>query len=146
MTFVKDRAATRSVRRGHRNSTTVAVEKLLAGHATETVQKLVEGALAGDMVAIRLALDRIASARRDRPINIGLPKLTSATDARKMASAAAPDPGPLARNHSGDQHHSAEAAGFGPRDAAVTNAEGGGLWSLGPRAAAGCGLTVGWPG
>ncbi|WCP11665.1 hypothetical protein sphantq_00045 [Sphingobium sp. AntQ-1] len=47
-------------------------------------------ALGGDITALRLCLDRIAPARRDRPVTIDLPPVTTAADhAPALASVAA---------------------------------------------------------
>ena len=43
-------------------------------------RKAVDIALSGDTVALRLCLDRIAPARRDRPVAFALPKLEGAAD------------------------------------------------------------------
>ena len=42
-------------------------------------------ALRGDTTAIRLCLERIVPARRDRPISFSLPELKTAGDAVKAA-------------------------------------------------------------
>ena len=44
-------------------------------------------ALAGDTTAMRLCLERIVPARRDRPIGLDLPELKTACDAVKATSA-----------------------------------------------------------
>jgi len=44
-------------------------------------------ALAGDGVALRLCLDRIAPARKDRPVPFTLPTLETAGDAKNAAAA-----------------------------------------------------------
>ena len=46
-----------------------------------------QGALAGDVTALRLCWDRIVPARKDRPVTFALPNLERASDA-VMASAA----------------------------------------------------------
>ena len=73
--------------KGARHKVTLAVEALLEGQHAELTQKAIEKALEGDMVALRLCLDRIAPARRDGPISIVLPPVRSAADA-VIASAA----------------------------------------------------------
>jgi hypothetical protein len=50
-------------------------------------QKAIELALGGDMMALRMCLDRILPARKDRPVLIEMPTINSAEDA-KTASAA----------------------------------------------------------
>ena len=46
-------------------------------------------ALAGDTVALKLCLERIYPARRDRPVTFPLPPITSARDAADIAAAVA---------------------------------------------------------
>src|SRR3954462_3592791 len=72
---------------GSRHKTTLAIDALLDGDAEKLTRKAVEMALAGDTVALRLCLDRLAPPRRDRPVPFALPKLDTAEDA-KAASAA----------------------------------------------------------
>ena len=73
--------------RGSRNATTLALESLLDGQADALTQKAVELALAGDMAALRLCMDRILPARRDRPVSFALPPIESAQDAAATVSA-----------------------------------------------------------
>lgn len=67
--------------KGARHRTTLAIEALLEGQHEALTQKAVSMALAGDTVALRLCLDRIAPPRKDAPISIALPAVRSATDA-----------------------------------------------------------------
>jgi hypothetical protein len=71
---------------GARNKTTLAVEALLDGEAEGLTRKAIELAKAGDMQALRLCLDRIAPARKDRYVPIDLPRLDSAADAVKASA------------------------------------------------------------
>ena len=64
--------------RGARHRTTVAIEALLDGEADAITRKAIEAAKAGDMVAIRLLLDRICPPRKTRPIHIELPPIHDA--------------------------------------------------------------------
>lgn len=64
-------------RKGSRHKATMAAEALLDGEAEKLSRKAVEMALEGDPVALRLCLDRVLPARRERPVNVSLPKLTS---------------------------------------------------------------------
>ena len=73
--------------RGTRHKATLAMEVLLDGEVESLTRKAVEMALAGDTTALRLCLDRIAPARRDRPVTFDLPELRTAGDAVKAASA-----------------------------------------------------------
>ena len=71
---------------GSRNATTLAVEALLEGQAEAITQRVVNAALAGDMTAVKLVIDRIAPARKSRPIQIDLPDVG---DAQGIAQAQA---------------------------------------------------------
>ncbi len=73
--------------KGSRNATTIALETLLDGQATALTQKVVDVALTGDIAALRLCLDRILPARRDRPVTFMLPPIDSAQDAAATVSA-----------------------------------------------------------
>jgi hypothetical protein len=64
--------------KGSRHRTTVAIEALLDGEGEAITRKAIEAAKAGDMVAIRLVLDRICPPRKTRPINIELPPIQDA--------------------------------------------------------------------
>jgi hypothetical protein len=73
--------------RGSRNATTLALEALLDGQAEALTRKVVERGLAGDMQALKLCIDRILPARRDRPVNFDLPLINNAQDAAATVSA-----------------------------------------------------------
>ena len=60
---------------GARNRATLAMEALLDGEAEAITRKAVELAKAGDGPALRLCMERIMPARRDRPISFRLPHL-----------------------------------------------------------------------
>jgi hypothetical protein len=66
---------------GARNQTTLAVEALLDGEAEKITRKVIELALEGDPSAIRLCLERIFPARRERLVHFDLPPLDSVADA-----------------------------------------------------------------
>ena len=61
--------------RGARNKITQLAEALLDGEAEALVRKVIERALEGDMMALRLCLERILPPRRDRPISVKLPRI-----------------------------------------------------------------------
>lgn len=63
---------------GSRNAATLAVEALLDGEAEAITRRAINAALAGDMTAIKLVLDRVAPARKSRPIHIDLPDVSDA--------------------------------------------------------------------
>ena len=65
---------------GSRNKATLAVQELFDTEAETIGRKAIELALAGDMTAIRLVLERILPPRRDMPINIELPDIAKIED------------------------------------------------------------------
>ncbi len=73
--------------RGTRHKATQAVLALLQGGADALSRKAVEMALAGDGVALRLCLDRIAPPRKDSPVEFTLPPMANARDAAEAAAA-----------------------------------------------------------
>jgi hypothetical protein len=66
---------------GSRNRTTLAALKLLDGEAERLSRRAVELALAGDVAALKLCLDKVAPPRRDRPIEITMERIETAADA-----------------------------------------------------------------
>ena len=74
---------------GSRNNATLACEALLEGQAEALTQKAVDMALAGDTVALKICIDRIYPARKDRPVTFPLPPITSPRDAADIAAAIA---------------------------------------------------------
>ena len=66
--------------KGARHATTLAIEALLDGEAEAITRKAIDAAKSGDMVAIRLVLDRICPPRKTRPIHIELPSISAVSD------------------------------------------------------------------
>jgi F0F1-type ATP synthase gamma subunit len=66
--------------RGSRNKTTVLMQNLLEGEAEAIARKAIEMAKDGDMAAIRVCMDRLASIRRKDPIAFELPPMDKARD------------------------------------------------------------------
>ena len=60
---------------GSRNRATLLMESLLEGEAEQLIQKVIELALAGDIAALRLCLERLIPPRKDRPIHLLLPPI-----------------------------------------------------------------------
>jgi hypothetical protein len=71
---------------GSRNNATLACEALLEGQAEALTQKAVDMALAGDTVALKICIDRIYPARKDRPVTFPLPPINTARDAADVMS------------------------------------------------------------
>jgi hypothetical protein len=67
--------------KGSRHKYTLAAEALLDGESETLTRKAIELAKAGDMMALRLCLERIAPPRRDRPIYFEIPPMEKASDA-----------------------------------------------------------------
>jgi hypothetical protein len=62
---------------GSRNRTTLLMESLLEGQAEQLMQKTIELALAGEITALRLCLERIVPPRKERSIHLLLPPIES---------------------------------------------------------------------
>ena len=73
--------------KGARHRTTLAVESLLDGEAEKLTRKAIRMALAGDTVALRMCMDRIAPPRKDRTVVFPLPAIEKASDAAKAFAA-----------------------------------------------------------
>ena len=71
---------------GSRNNATLACEALLEGQAEALTQKAVDMALAGDTTALKICIDRIYPARKDRPVTFPLPPINTARDAADVMS------------------------------------------------------------
>src|SRR5262245_18094715 len=65
---------------GPKNKVTVALEQLAEGQAERVLQKVIEGALAGDGSCQKLMLDRVWPPRKAPPINVTLPPINRAED------------------------------------------------------------------
>jgi hypothetical protein len=73
--------------KGARNRATLAAEALLDGESEELTRKAIELAKAGDTTALRLCLERLIPARRDKPVNFDLPPIETADDTAKAMGA-----------------------------------------------------------
>ncbi len=66
--------------KGCRNKATLAAEALLDGEGEALTRKAIEMALEGDGAALRLCIERLLPPRKDRPVQIDLPRLESSAD------------------------------------------------------------------
>ncbi len=73
--------------RGSRNKTTVLMQNLLEGEAEAIARKAIEMAKTGDMAAIRVCMDRLASIRRKDPVAFELPPVDKARDSAAAVAA-----------------------------------------------------------
>jgi hypothetical protein len=91
-------------RAGSRNAKTVLVDGIMSDRAKEIAEKAVALALDGNSMALRLCLERIAPARKDRPISFAMPAIGSPADAAKASAAlvAAVASGELTPSEAGD--------------------------------------------
>ncbi len=67
--------------KGSRHKTTLAIQALLDGEGEVLTRKAIEMALAGDTVALRLCLERLAPPRKDSPVRFTLPPMDGAQNA-----------------------------------------------------------------
>jgi hypothetical protein len=65
---------------GSRHRTTLAIEALLEGEAEALTRKAIDMAMNGDVVALRLCLERAAPLRKGRPVVVDLPPIDTAKD------------------------------------------------------------------
>ena len=72
---------------GARHKATMAALALLDGEAETLTRQAVTMALAGDVAALRLCLERIAPPRKDVPAAFALPAVATAKDAAAAAGA-----------------------------------------------------------
>lgn len=61
----------------------MAIESLLEGEGEALTRKAIELAKAGDMAALRLCLERILPARKDRPVQFELPPVNNSAGAAR---------------------------------------------------------------
>jgi len=67
----------RGRRRGLRNKATLAAATLLDGEARGLTGRAVEAALAGDMLAMKLRLERVLPRCQERPVTFSVPPLAA---------------------------------------------------------------------
>ena len=60
---------------------------LSGGEAERLMRKVIEAALEGDMVALKLCLGRIVPPRKERPLPIELPSVGSALELPRLTGA-----------------------------------------------------------
>ena len=72
--------------KGTRNHKIVAIESLLEGQGEALTQAAISKALDGDSIALRLCMDRIMPAPKDKRIKVQLPSISSPRDLLKAAS------------------------------------------------------------
>lgn len=73
--------------KGARNRSTLAAEALLDGEAERLTRKAIELALGGDVVALKLCMERILPPRKERLLQFDLPALEHAPNAQSAIPA-----------------------------------------------------------
>ena len=73
--------------KGARNRITRVVENLIEADAEQITRTAIERAIAGDSVLLRALLDRLAPPRRDRAVEVDLPRLGDEVDVTAITSA-----------------------------------------------------------
>lgn len=71
--------------KGSRHKYVVALQDILEGEAETLGRKVVELALTGDTVALRLCLERILPPKKDCAVQFDLPSMTNAKEAAVVA-------------------------------------------------------------
>jgi hypothetical protein len=88
MPFQKGRSGNpRGKRPGTRHKATQAAQELLDGEAQELTRRCIDLAKEGNVVALRLCLERLVPPRKDQPINLKLPKVAGVGDIPKALEA-----------------------------------------------------------
>ncbi|MCC0808054.1 hypothetical protein FPV16_17865 [Methylobacterium sp. W2] len=73
--------------KGSRSRSALALEAILEGDAESIVRKAIELATDGDTQALRMCLDRLMPARKDRPVQFDLPVIETTADLPKATQA-----------------------------------------------------------
>ena len=73
--------------RGVRNRVTTAAQSLLDGEAEALTRKAVELALAGNVYALRLCLERLLPPKKERAVSVKLPAIEKVEDLPKLTEA-----------------------------------------------------------
>jgi hypothetical protein len=73
--------------KGARHRATLAAETLLDGEAEALTRKAIELALGGDILALKICLDRVLPPRRERAVALNLPNLRTPGDAGEVSAA-----------------------------------------------------------
>lgn len=71
---------------GSRNKVSLLVEGMIEGEAEALTRRAINFAMSGDATLLRALLDRLAPPRKERPVTIELPALTSPADGPRIAA------------------------------------------------------------
>ena len=67
--------------RGSRHKVSLAIESLFEGEGEALTRKAIDLALEGDLIALRLCLERLCPPVKQRPVRIDMPTVESASEA-----------------------------------------------------------------
>jgi hypothetical protein len=73
-------------RPGTRNRNTVAALALLDDESQALTRKAIDEALNGNMVALKLCLERLIPAAKERPVDLAFPEVSDASDLAKLTA------------------------------------------------------------
>ena len=86
--FTKGRSGNPGGRpKGALNKSTILAQSLLDGEAEALVKKVIQLALEGDLTCLRICMQRLVPPRKDAPVEIDLPDISSIADIQKLFSA-----------------------------------------------------------
>jgi len=72
--------------KGARHKSTMAALSLLEGEAQKLTRKAIEEAMGGNMVALKLCLERLVPVAKERPVDIAFPEISDASDLAKLTA------------------------------------------------------------
>ena len=72
--------------KGARHKATMAALSLLEGEAQKLTRKAIEEAMGGNMVALKLCLERLVPVAKERPVDIAFPEISDASDLAKLTA------------------------------------------------------------
>jgi hypothetical protein len=73
--------------KGARNKATLLALELLQGEASALTRKAIEEALNGNMIALRICLERLISPAKERPFNIDIPTVSDSAGLVNISAA-----------------------------------------------------------
>jgi hypothetical protein len=74
-------------RSGSRHKATIIAQALLDGEAEGLTRRVIEQALAGDVMCLRICLERLVPPRKDSPVLVSLPEVKTAKDIATVTGA-----------------------------------------------------------
>lgn len=72
--------------KGSRHKALILIEQMIEGEGEAICRVVIDAAKGGDLQAAKILIDRMIPPKKDRPINLHLPKLNSPSDVLKANS------------------------------------------------------------